>query len=149
MKTNDPDFWAELTKGETLDLPNSNKIQPEDIDPETSLEDEVADDSDLPIPTLIGVMTGGELPNNVGIWDGGGLISIAEAEDVNLQLESAGENVEENLKNIPEENNVKPKEEGRGKRIKFANRNYSTFWRHNDRDDWRDDGLLPSHETSR
>jgi hypothetical protein len=152
MKTNDPVFWEELTKGKTLvNLPNSNEPQPEDIDPETSLEDSdvLADDSDLAMPTLIRVMTGGELPDNVGIRDGGGLVSIAEAENVdliqenvNLQLESAEANLEANLEN-------KPKEEGRGKRSKFANKNYSAFWRHNDGDDWRDDSLLPiGHKTS-
>ena len=67
MRTNDPDFWAELTKGVIVDLPNTNESQPEDIDPETTLEDVVEDDSNLAIPTLIGVMTGGELPDNVGI----------------------------------------------------------------------------------
>ena len=86
MKTNDPVFWAELTKGKTQELPNSNETQPEDIEPQadTSLEDVVADDSDLAIPTLIGVMTGGELPDNIWISDGSGLVSIAETENVNL-----------------------------------------------------------------
>jgi hypothetical protein len=152
MSTNDPDFWAELTRGKTVNLPNSNEAQPEDIDPETSLEDVVADDSDLAIPTLIDVMTGGELPDNVGIRDGGGLVSIAEAENVDLvQLESARDsaeaNLEANLENKPKEN--KPNEEGRGKRSKIANKQYSAFWRHNDGDDWRDDKLLPTgHEMS-
>lgn len=144
MKTNDPTFWAELTKSETVELPNLNEPQPEDIDPETSLEDALADDSDLAIPALIGVMTGGELPDNIGIRDGGGLVSIAEAENVDLQIasESAEANLEANLENKPKENI--PKEEGRGKRSKLANKRYSAFWRHNDGDDWRDDGLLPA-----
>ena len=112
MKTNDPTFWAELTKSETVELPNLNEPQPEDIDPETSLEDALADDSDLAIPALIGVMTGGELPDNIGIRDGGGLVSIAEAENVNLQIasESAEANLKANLENKPKENI--PKEEG-------------------------------------
>ena len=77
MKTNDPVFWEELTKEKTQKLPKSNETQPEDIDPESSLEDVVADDSDLEIQTLIDVMTGGELPDNIGIqwacinWRGG------------------------------------------------------------------------------
>jgi hypothetical protein len=143
MKTNDPTFWAELTKSETLvDLPNSNECQPENVDHETSLEDVLADDSDLAMPTLIGVMTGSELPDNVGTRDGAGLVSIADAENVDLQLESAEANPEANIEN-------KPKEEGRGKRPKFANKLYSAFWRHNDGDDWRDDKLLPTgHEVS-
>ena len=138
MKTSDPVFWAELTKGKTS-VPNSNEIQPEDIDPETSLEDVVVDDSDLAMPTLIGVMTGGELPDNIGTRNGGRLVSIAEAENVDLQLESA----EANLEDRPEENI--PEEKGRGKRSKIANKHYSAFWRHNDGDDWRDDTLLPGH----
>ena len=140
MKTNDPVFWAELTKSKTQELPNSNETQPEDIEPqaETSLEDVPADDSDLAIPILIGVMTGGELPDNVGIQDGGGLVSIAEAENIDIQLES--ESAEANLENKQDES--KPQElEGRGKRSKFANKRYSAFWRHNDGDDWRDDSL--------
>lgn len=82
MKTNDLVFWAELTKGKTQELPNLNETQPEDIEPQadTSLEDVVADDSDLAIPTLIGVMSGGELPDNIGIQDGGRLVSIVEAD---------------------------------------------------------------------
>jgi hypothetical protein len=138
MKTNNPIFWAELTKDKVLNLPNSNENQPEDIEPETSVEDVLADDSDLAMATLIGVMTGGELPGNVGIRDGGGLVSIAEAENVDLQLESVGEdseNLEANVENTP-------KEEGRGKRFKFVNKRYSAFWRHNDGDDWRDDTIV-------
>jgi hypothetical protein len=153
MRINDPDFWVELTKSETVDLPNLNEAQPEDIDPETSLEDVVADDSNLAIPTLIGVMTGGELPDYVGIRDGGGLVSIAEAENVDLQLESAEANLnlKANPENKPKELETKPNEEleGRGKRSKIANKQYSAFWRHNDADDWRDDKLLPNgHEMS-
>ena len=112
MKTNDPIFWEELTKGGTLDLPKSNEVQPEDIDPETSLEDAVVDDSDLAIPTLIGVMTGGELPDNIGIRDGGGLVSIAEAENVDLvQLESAEANLDSaaNIENKPKRKRTREK----------------------------------------
>ena len=151
MKTKDPVFWEELTKGETLDLPNPNETQPEDIIPETSFEDIAADDGDLAIPTLIGVMTGGELPDNIGIQEGGGLVSIAEAENVDLQLESSvEESPEASLENKPDGNNPKEEARGRGKRSKVANKQYSAFWRHNDGDDWRDDRLLPgpSHEMS-
>ena len=117
------DFWEELTKGRTLNLPNSNETQPEDIDPEMSFEDVVADDSDLTILALIGVMTGGELPDNVGIQDGGGLISIAESENVDLQLESEEVNLEENLETKPEENHLKHAEGSRGKRMKLLTKN--------------------------
>lgn len=144
MKTTDPTFWEELTNSKTLDLPNSNESQPEDVDHETSLEDVLADDSDLAMPTLIGVMTGSELPDNIGIRDGAGLVSIADAENVDLQLESAEANLEANIENKPKENKPLAKEEGRGKRPKFANKLYSAFWRHNDGDDWRDDKLLPT-----
>ena len=124
MRINDSDFWAELTKSETVDLPNSNEAQPEGINPETSLEDVVVDDSNLAIPTLIGVMMGGELPDNVGIQDSGGLVSIAEAEIFDLQLESAEANLnlEANPENKPKELETKPNEEleGRGKRSKIV-----------------------------
>jgi hypothetical protein len=87
-------------------------------------------------------MTGGELPDNVGIRDGGGLVSIAEAENVDLQLQLESESAEANLENKQESKPEEP--EGRGKRFRFANKQYSAFWRHNDGDDWRDDTLLPT-----
>jgi hypothetical protein len=144
MKTNDPVFWEELTKGKALDLPKPNETPPEDKDLDTSLEDIDVDDSDVTISTLIGVMTGGELPDHVGIREGGGLASIAEAENVD---ESAEANHSTNTDKPDSEEN-KPKEEGRGKRSKISNKLYSAFWRHNDGDDWRDDRLLPSDEMS-
>ena len=48
-----------------------------DADLKTSLEYALVYDSDLTMPTLIGVMTGGELPDNIRIQDGGGLVLIA------------------------------------------------------------------------
>ena len=139
MKQTDPKFWEELTQGQSQNLPNATEILLEDNEPDTSLEDVIADDSELPMPILIAAMTNNELPENVGVGESGGLVSLAEAEDINIEppeseFESADANSQPNL------------EEGRGKRMKIANKYYSSvaFWQHNDEDDWKDDNLIPT-----
>jgi hypothetical protein len=138
MKRDDPLFWSELTGVDPQDLPDSTKTLPEDCEPDTNLEDEDADDSNLPLQMLIDAMTGGDLPNDVSLQQDGTLvISLADAENIDLEPETASES------------SVEPKTEtgqgrGMGKRRKIASRRYNSelFWRHNDGDDWRDDNLL-------
>jgi hypothetical protein len=140
MKQTDPGFWEELTKGQSQNLPNANEILLEDNEPDTHLEDVVADDSELPIPILIAAMTNDELPENVGVGESGGLVSLAEEEDINVNVEPEASAEANNIDNQP---NL---EKGRGKRRKTANKYYSSvaFWRHNDEDDWKDDKLIPT-----
>lgn len=63
MRTTDLEFWKELTQNHTntQDLPGLEEQLAEDADPEsdkcdTTLKDNDADDSDLPISTLINMM---------------------------------------------------------------------------------------------
>jgi hypothetical protein len=144
MKHTDPEFWEELTNGQSqLPNPSTTENCPEDNQPDdTHFEDVVADDSELPMSILIAAMTGSELPENVGVGESGGLVSLAEAEDIDIEQENAS--AEADQPNLDERH--EPKEEGRGKRRKTANKYYSSvaFWRHNDKDDWKDDSLVPT-----
>jgi hypothetical protein len=93
-------------------------------------------------------MTSGDLPGGMAVGEDGGLVSLAEAENVDIKQEpvNAGKSsTEANYHDQPKEDI--PKEEGsqrRGKRIKTASKRYasSLFWQHNDADDWKDDSLL-------
>jgi hypothetical protein len=148
MKQTDPEFWKELTKGQSQNLPNATEILLEDSQTnDTHIEDVVADDSELPMPILIAAMTGGELPENVGVRENGGLVSFAEAEDIDIEPESEIASVDaDSADSRPNLDDSEPglNEKGRGKRRKTANKYYSSvaFWQHNDEDDWKDDSLI-------
>ncbi len=141
LKTTDPAFWAELTVNQPDEnLPGMEETLPEDVEPDTGLEDADADDSDLSMPTLISALTR-DIPETVGSRKTGTLMSLSDAENVDLDPElvpPAEANVE-----APKEEKA-PEGSGRGKRKKFANKLYKgdAFWRHNDNDDWKDDSLL-------
>ena len=79
----------------------------EDNPPGTYLEDVVADDSKLPMPIL---MTGGELPENMGVGEHGMLVSLVEAEDIDLEPEIAS--TEADLNDQPNSDELSSKEEG-------------------------------------
>jgi hypothetical protein len=138
MKHNNPLFWAELTQSDPQDLPDPAKTLPEDCEPDTNLENKDSDDSNLPLQMLIDAMTGGDLPNDVSLQKDGILISLADAENIDLDPETESEA-------SVEPNSETGKGRGLGKRWKIASRRYNSemFWRHNDGDDWRDDNLLP------
>ena len=125
-------------------LPSAEEMLPEDVEPDAELEDADADDSDLSMPMLIAVMTR-DIPETVGSRKTGTLVSLSDAENVDLDLELVPP-VEANVEE-PKEEKV-PKGSGRGKRKNFANKLYKgdAFWRHNDNDDWKDDSL---HVTAR
>ena len=141
MAKTDPDFWAELTKDpsnsdDEFQLPDIAETLPEDIEHDTKLEDQDADDSDLSMQTLITALTK-DIPETVGSRKTGALTSLTDAENSDLGLEML----------LPAEANVKPEKEGapgRRKRKKFANKQYQAFWRHHDDDDWKDDSVLPT-----
>ena len=100
------------------------------------------------MPILLSAMTSGNLPEGIGVGEDGGLVSLAEAENVDIEqeLDNAGKSsTEANYHDQPKEDI--PKEEGsqgQGKRMKTASKRYTSllFWRHNDGDDWKDDSLL-------
>jgi hypothetical protein len=122
LRTTNTEFWRELTGLESNEsqLPKSNKIISEDIEPDASFEDNNADDSDLSIQTLINVMVKNDLPAGVGMRKSGALTSIVEAENpdiVDINLEP----VERVEKRINGEDNI-VEDRGRGRRKKVANK---------------------------
>jgi hypothetical protein len=138
MRTMDPEFWKELTGTQNhsadQDLPGLNKQLPEDIEPDsdksnTSLEDDDADDSDLPISTLINLMTAKDtnLPATVGTRRNGTLTSLADSEN-----DLVGDRIE------PADAS-EGSGEGKGKRKRVANQRYAAFWRHYDEDSYLED----------
>jgi hypothetical protein len=161
LRTTNAKFWEELTAIESNEnrLPKSDEIVSEDIEPDASLEDNDADDSDLSIKTLISVMVKNDLPAGVGTRKSGALTSIVEAEnsdnvDVPLEpIEHVGKRVQGEKGVVESQAWGKQKEDGivdgpspsrgRGRRKKVANKLYEQFWRHDDDDDSNDDTLLP------
>ena len=129
-------------------LPKSDETLAEDIEPDASLEDNDADDSDLSIQTLINVMVKNDLPAGVATRKSGALTSIVEAEnldnDVDIPLEpvKCSENASDREKKAVVESGkqkgdgiqlggVEGPGHGRGMRKKVANKLYEQFWRHN------------------
>jgi hypothetical protein len=143
LRTTNADFWGELTRLESPDnqLPKSNEILSEDIEPDASLEDNDADGSELSIQTLINAMVKNNLPAGVGTRKSGVLTSIVDAETCDI-VDIPLEPVECVEKRIDGEDSIVDGR-GRGRRKKVANRLYEQFWRHNDDDSPEDDTLLP------
>jgi len=143
MKNTNPEFWEELTKGQNDDqhLPAPTETLPEDVEPDTHLEDEDTDDSDLSVETLVMAMTKDHIPPIMGTRKTGTLTSLSDAEnnDENLPATTLGVEILEKAKELP----VTPGESGRGKRTKYANKMYDarSFWWHDDKDDWKDDSM--------
>ena len=135
-------------------IPKSNDTLSEDIEPDASLEDNDADDSDLSIQTLIDVMVKNNLPAGVATRKSGALTSIVEAEnsdtvDIPLEPVECGD-MEKNgvvesqvLGRQKGDGIVEGSGRGRGMRKKVANKLYNQFWRHNDDDGSDDDTVLP------
>ena len=161
MRTTNAEFWGELTGGLELNanqLPKPDETISEDIEPDVSLEDNDADDSDLSIQTLINVMVKNDLPAGVGTRKSGALTSIAEAENpdnvdmISSSLEPVGcgeelivreNSVVESQTHREKQEVVMVTVEGRGMRKKMANKLYEKFWRHNDDDGSDDDTVFP------
>lgn len=147
LKTTDAEFWKILTgddQSDTIELPNSDEMLPEDTEPNTNLEDIDADDSDLPMSTLITSMITNDIPEGVGLRKGGALASIVDAENVDAMEPTLVEpGVVETHRVEGEGEGALHEGRGRGKRKKTANKNYSSasFWRHNDADDPNDDRM--------
>ena len=67
MRTTDPEFWKELTRGQPDEqLPSVAETLQEDLEFDTELEDKDADDSDVSMQTLITVLTREDIPETVG-----------------------------------------------------------------------------------
>jgi len=147
LKTKNPEFWKELTSSCDLALPNISDVLPEDELPDARAEDEAADDSDLPVATLVTSLTNDHLPIHVGVRTQGTLASIAEAESMDMEplskVEIEGNVVRMNSdghhhgSKLPVVPDMEANPRGEGKRRTKANRWYDqkTFWRHDDDDD--------------
>lgn len=114
---------------------------PEDIEPDTHLEDKDTDDSDLSIQTLVTAMTEENIPSTVGTQKNRTLISLANAKNNELNAPATEPSLE-----IPKKaKKLTPEEGGRGKRTNFSNKMYDTrsFWRqHNNKNKWDNDSIL-------
>jgi len=119
MKTTNPALYEELTTPGAHKLPASSVPQPEDKEPDTQCEDLDADESNLPVSSVINSITTRVIPTGMGARESGALMSTAEAENIDLEPIAS---VEDN------------ESAGRGKRRRMPNKLYSScmFWRHND-----------------
>ena len=147
MRTTDPEFWEELTRGQPdKQLPDVAETLQEDVEFDTELEDKDADDSDVSMQTLITALTKEDIPKTVGFRKSGTLTSLADAENADLDKgmlpQAEANQAEANVEILT----VPSGEVGRGKRRKFASKRYNggEFWWHNDDNDWEDDSLLPT-----
>jgi hypothetical protein len=124
LKETDPEFWKELTTEKTPELPAKNVKLPED---KLDEDEEALDDSELPLSVVIEAIADGQCPEGFAVRRAGGLMSVVDAERLDIDVEDPKELTE----------NVENTELGRGKRIRKANNLYSssTFWRHHDDDD--------------
>ena len=113
MKDTDPEFWKELTGAKKLDLPTLDIAMPEDL---THNDDQPTDDSELPL-SAVKEITNGTCPDGISHRPAGGLMSVADAE--RLDLEPGPDVV---VENTPQN---KDPELGRGKRRRVVNKLYT------------------------
>ena len=130
MKKTNPTLYEELTLPNRQKVPDASEPQPEDKGGDAGDED--ADECNLTIPSVALAMTQQIVPAGMGVCDSGVLISTAEAERVDSEVEPPT-NVEGEKTSEGDE----AQSSGRGKRRKFPNKLYSasSFWRHNDNED--------------
>jgi len=128
MKKTNPTLYEELTLPNRQKVPDTSEPQPEDK--EGNAGDEDADESNLTISSVASVMTQQIVPGGMGVRDSGVLVSTAEAERVDSEVEPPT-NVE------GEKTSEEAQSSGCGKRRKLPNKLYSasSFWRHNDNED--------------
>jgi hypothetical protein len=129
LKTNDPEFWKELTGGDS-------SVEVANTVPDLPVEDDVElqecafdDDSNLPCTVVIANVTG------LGPASSNKHLSRAEAETMDFEVERVVE--EGNVTNVEAVGDGERKVElGRGRRMRKANTLYMhTFWRHHDDDE--------------
>ena len=67
MKTTNPAFWNELVQEKTKELPSETEKTAEDEVVDTELEDEEADDCNVPIKTLVHLIVTDKLVMGVAL----------------------------------------------------------------------------------
>lgn len=140
MKTTNPVFWNELTRGKDEDLPKETDEVVEDVPVDTEFEDRDADDSDLTMKVLTRVMITDKMDNRFAQRESGGLMSVEDAENIDSNvhdLDSAvtvdkghGQTGEINEECVSQGSTRLR----RGTRTRKPNKQYNvkSFWRHND-----------------
>ena len=127
LRLEDPEFWKELTEERTPELPAIDIKIPEDVE---SFDDKELgpDDSDLPVQTIIKSMLKGSLPVGTAVQPDGGLMSIADAEDLDSDLKDTSGGHAVNPECEREDGNI----QSRPKRTQKLNKLYNSvdFWRH-------------------
>lgn len=152
LKVEDPTFWNELSgEGVASDLPAPNEDVPEDASDEGDV-DEYGDDSSIGLATVVRAVVNegaAALKAAVGIREDGGLVREAFAEDDNEEPADLIDGMVDNQlgvhtgvdsdshmgtrTNTAGENNLQ--KEGRGRRKKTSNKQFSNFIRHDDNED--------------
>lgn len=136
LKQTDPIFWNELTMERPQLLPEEDEEVDEDKIPKPDDVDWGWDDSDIPINTAVGTIVSGDYPIGVAERLEGGLMSVVQAEDLDLDLEEISKQnfVEEDEFDVNgvEKAGAAEKPQGRGRREKKANKLYDSkvFWKH-------------------
>ncbi|KAF8221878.1 hypothetical protein L208DRAFT_1325606, partial [Tricholoma matsutake] len=102
MKEIDPEFWKELTTAKTPELPAKHVKLPED---KLDEDEDATDDSELPLSVVIKAITDGQCPEGFAVCPAGGLMSVVDAERLDIDVEDPKELTE----------NVETTELGRGK----------------------------------
>src|SRR4051812_10745618 len=83
MAKMNPEFWAELSADHANDmqLPDTVETLPEDVEHNTELDDQDANDSDLLLETLITALTK-DIPETISSHKSGKLTSLTDAENM-------------------------------------------------------------------
>ena len=104
-------IWKELATEKTPELPAKNIKLPED---KLDEDEDALDNSELPLSVIIEAIAGGQCPEGFAVCPAGGLMSVVDAERLDIDVEDPKEFTE----------NVENTELGRGKRIRKANNLY-------------------------
>jgi hypothetical protein len=130
LKHTDPEFWQELTMECAQVLPKKDEVVEEDNIPKPDDMDWGWDDSDVPIDTAVQAMTCGDYVAGIVEHAKGGLMSMADAEDINFKFEVDEDDAVDEDKEMRAES-VAVEDCGRGKHVKKASVLYKMkFWRH-------------------
>ena len=149
LKVEDPTFWNDLSvQTVASDLPTPNEAVPEDTLDEGD-NDEYGDDSSIGLAAVVKAVVdeGSAVQKAVGIREDGGLVRDVFAEDDSneepqeVPADLIGGKVDEKHGAIDgshtdaRTNTATPEQQGRGRRKKVSNKQFTNFIRHDDNED--------------